>query len=92
VCHHCRECPEDVHGGKGGWRGRCNPECYKGAGRLGEESWRAGEKYKKTRKALEERRRVVSGESVHREEILKFKLQKLEEKKNLYWHQRAKVH
>jgi hypothetical protein len=46
----------------------------------------------KTRKALEERRRVVSGESVHMEEILKFKLQKLEEKKNLYWHQRAKVH
>jgi hypothetical protein len=52
---------------------------------LGEKcSWRAGEKYKKTRKALEEcRRRVVSGDSVRREEILKFKLEKLEEKKNL---------
>jgi hypothetical protein len=48
---------------------------------------------KKTRKALEEcRRRVVSCESVHSEEILKFKLEKLEEKRNLYWRQRAKVH
>jgi hypothetical protein len=51
------------------------------------------EKNKKTRRALEEcRRRVVSEESVRREEILKFKLAKLEEKKNLYWRQRAKVH
>jgi hypothetical protein len=29
---------------------------------------------------------------VHSEEILKFKLEKLEEKRNLYWRQRAKVH
>lgn len=48
---------------------------------------------KRTRKALEEcRRRVVSSESVNREELLKLKLEKLEEKKNMYWRQRAKVH
>jgi hypothetical protein len=61
---------------------------------MGEECARGLEKsIKRTRKALEEcRRRVVSSESVGREELLKLKLEKLEEKKNIYWHQRAKVH
>lgn len=35
---------------------------------------------------------MVSSDSVRREEILRFKLEKLEEKKNLYWRQRAKAH
>ena len=40
---------------------------------------------KKTRKKLEEcQRRVVSSESVQRVEFLKFKLERLEDKKNLY--------
>jgi len=48
---------------------------------------------KKTRKDLEAyRRRVVNADSVAREELLRFKLEKLEEKRNTYWRQRAKVH
>lgn len=48
---------------------------------------------RRTIKALEEcRRRVISGSMVNREEVLKHKLSKLEEQKNLYWKQRAKVH
>lgn len=49
---------------------------------------------KKVRKVLEEcRRRDISREPmVSREEILKYKLSKLEDQKNLYWRQRAKVH
>jgi len=48
---------------------------------------------KRAKKALEEcRRRAISDASVRREELLKLKLEKLEEKKNLYWRQRAKVH
>ena len=40
---------------------------------------------KRTKKALEEcRRRAISDASVRREELLKLKLEKLEEKKNLY--------
>lgn len=48
---------------------------------------------KKVRKALEEcRRREINRELVNREEILKYKLSKLEDQKNLYWRQREKVH
>lgn len=48
---------------------------------------------KRIRKALEEcRRAALNVRNVQREEILKFKLQRLEEQQNLYWRQRAKVH
>ena len=34
----------------------------------------------------------MNADSVAREELLRFKLEKLEEKRNTYWRQSAKVH
>jgi hypothetical protein len=48
---------------------------------------------KQLKKALEGcRRRGISRDTVDREAILKYKLEKLEDQKELYWRQRAKVH
>lgn len=48
---------------------------------------------KRTRKALEERRRGVIVENLaNKVELLKFKLGRREEQRNMYWRQRAKVH
>lgn len=48
---------------------------------------------KRAKKNLEEcRRGRVSQENIRREEILKYKLSKLEDQKNTYWRQRAKAH
>jgi hypothetical protein len=55
-------------------------------------SWRFGEKSKKIKKELEECRRAVIGrEKVAREDILRYKLQRLEEQVDIYWKQRAHV-
>jgi hypothetical protein len=37
-------------------------------------------------------RRAITNDSVTREEVLKYKLEKLENQKEMYWRQRAKVH
>ena len=43
---------------------------------------------KRTRRLLEEcRRGAINSQGVVREEILKFKLHRLEEQKNMYWRQ-----
>lgn len=47
---------------------------------------------KKTRKALEKRRGSISRNLSNRIELLKFKLERLEEQKNMYWRQQGKVH
>jgi hypothetical protein len=48
---------------------------------------------KYVKKRLEEcRRRGITRDSVTQEEILKYKLEKLENQKELYWRRRAKVH
>jgi len=48
---------------------------------------------KKLRKAVEDcRRGPVNEQSLRRMELLKFRLERLEEQKNLYWRQRAKTH
>jgi hypothetical protein len=48
---------------------------------------------KRARSSLEAcRRGAVNNSSVGREEILRYKLDRLEEQRNLYWRQRAKVH
>lgn len=48
---------------------------------------------KRVRKALEDRRReAIGGDTANRVELLKFKLERLEEQRNMYWRQRAKVH
>jgi hypothetical protein len=47
----------------------------------------------KIKKELESwRRKGISPEQVRREELLRFKLSRLEEQKKLYWKQRAHVH
>jgi hypothetical protein len=48
---------------------------------------------KHAKKALELcRRRSLSQDSITRKEGLKYKLERLEEQRELYWRQRAKVH
>ena len=45
------------------------------------------------KKSLEECRRLaINGRNIAREEILKYKLQKLEARRELYWRQRAQTH
>jgi hypothetical protein len=52
-----------------------------------------GKRIKHARKALEMcRRSSLSQDSVAREEVLKYRLERLEEQRELYWRQRAKVH
>lgn len=51
------------------------------------------ERIKHVRKSLEEcRRSRINERGVAKEEVLRFKLARLEEQKNIYWRQRAKVH
>ena len=87
MCHHCGECLKDFH--MVARRDSVGAAIQNVARELGE--WGSNvlselEKgIKKIRKKLEEcRRRVVSSESVQREEFLKFKRERLEDKKNLY--------
>jgi hypothetical protein len=48
---------------------------------------------KKTKRELEEwRRKNISTVQVHKEEVLRFKLSKLEEQRDIYWKQRAHAH
>lgn len=92
MCGSSGECMESCNGGSWG-------ECWRSSPGGGLGDWGRNvlgdleKSIKNTRRALEAcRRRTVGSVSVKREEILRFKLEKLEDKKNLYWRQRAKAH
>lgn len=94
MCCNCGECLEAFYG-RGGGKVTDAVRCV--ARDLGDWSMNVlgdlQKRIKRVRKALEEcRRGPVNEQSVGRMELLKFRLERLDEQEHIYWKQRAKVH